>query len=51
MAEHPFDHVYDSPEEEDAVTQSIDPTFEMLGGPEPLTIDGHRLIDVPTDDD
>jgi hypothetical protein len=50
MSDDPNPSASDSPDEGDG-TPSVLPTFEALDGPEPLTIDGHRLIDGLTDDD
>ncbi len=52
MSDASIVQAYDAPDEGDAgSTQDLYPTFEVLDGPEPLTIDGHRLVDDIVDDD
>jgi len=42
---------YDAPDEGDLEATSFFPSFESMEGPEPLTIDGHRLIDESPEND
>ena len=44
-------NVNDSSDEGDGATHGFFPSIEILDEPEPLTIDGHRLLDELTDDD
>ena len=44
-------NVNENPDEGDSATHGFFPSFEILDDPEPLTIDGHRLLDDLADHD